>query len=54
MAAWNTDAETIAQDYPIKRIVMPEEIARSVLFLCSDEATCIVGTDLDATGGYLS
>lgn len=54
MAAWNTDAETIMQDYPIKRIVMPEEIARSVLFLCSDEATCIVGTDLDATGGYLA
>ncbi|EDX83523.1 oxidoreductase, short chain dehydrogenase/reductase family [Synechococcus sp. PCC 7335] len=54
IAAWNTNAEAISQDYPIKRIVMPEEIARSVLFLCSDEATCIVGMDLDATGGYLA
>ena len=54
MAAWKTDAEMIAQDYPVKRIVRPEEIARSVLFLCSNEATCLVGTDLDATGGYLA
>ncbi|WP_315889717.1 SDR family oxidoreductase [Kovacikia minuta] len=33
---------------------MPEEIARSVMFLCSDEASCITGMDLDATGGYLT
>jgi NAD(P)-dependent dehydrogenase (short-subunit alcohol dehydrogenase family) len=54
LAAWNTDFETVAQDYPIKRIVMPEEIARSVMFLSSDDASCITGMDLDATGGYLT
>lgn len=52
--AWNTDFETVSQEYPIKRIVMPKEIARSVMFLCSDEASCITGMDLDATGGYLT
>lgn len=54
LAAWNTNFEAIAQEYPIQRIVMPEEIARSVMFLSSDEASCIVGMDLDATGGYLT
>jgi len=54
LAAWNTDFETVSQDYPIRRIVMPEEIARSVMFLSSDDASCITGMDLDATGGYLT
>ncbi|MBE9181407.1 glucose 1-dehydrogenase [Oculatella sp. LEGE 06141] len=54
LAAWNTNFETVSQDYPIKRIVRPEEIARSVMFLCSDDASCITGMDLDATGGYLT
>jgi NAD(P)-dependent dehydrogenase (short-subunit alcohol dehydrogenase family) len=54
LAAWNTDFETVSQDYPIQRVVMPEEIARSVIFLSSDDASCITGMDLDATGGYLT
>jgi NAD(P)-dependent dehydrogenase (short-subunit alcohol dehydrogenase family) len=54
LAAWNTNFETVSQDYPIKRIVMPEEIARSVMFLSSEDASCITGMDLDATGGYLT
>ncbi len=54
MAAWKTSAEQIANDYPIKRLVTAEEIARSVLWLSSAEPTCIVGTDVDVTGGYLA
>jgi NAD(P)-dependent dehydrogenase (short-subunit alcohol dehydrogenase family) len=54
LAAWNTNFENVSRDYPIQRIVMPEEIARNVMFLCSDEASCITGMDLDATGGYLT
>lgn len=54
LAAWNTKLEAVAQDYPIKRIVKAEEIARAVLWLSSDEATCITGIDVDATGGYLT
>ena len=54
LAVWNTNFEAVSQDYPIKRIVMPEEIARSVMFLCSDDASCITGMDLDVTGGYLT
>jgi NAD(P)-dependent dehydrogenase (short-subunit alcohol dehydrogenase family) len=54
LAAWNTNFEKVSQEYPIKRIVMPEEIARGVMFLGSDDASCITGMDLDATGGYLT
>lgn len=52
--AWDTDFETVAQDYPIKRIVAPEEIARGVMWLASADLIAVVGTDLDATGGYLT
>jgi NAD(P)-dependent dehydrogenase (short-subunit alcohol dehydrogenase family) len=54
MAAWKISAEQIANDYPIKRLVTSEEIARSVLWLSSAEPTCIVGVDIDVTGGYLT
>ncbi len=54
LAAWNTDFKTVAQDYPLKRIVNPEEIVRGVMWLSSDDASCIVGMDMDATGGYLT
>ena len=52
--AWNTDLETVAQEYPIKRIVAPEEIARGVIWLASADPIAVIGTDLDATGGYLT
>ena len=52
--AWNTNLETVAQEYPIGRIVAPEEIARGVMWLASAEPIAVVGTDLDATGGYLT
>lgn len=36
----------------IGRAGNPEEIANAVLFLCSDQASFITGTDLAADGGY--
>ena len=54
LSAWNTDLKTVAQEYPIKRIVAPEEIARGVMWLASIEPIAVIGTDLDATGGYLT
>jgi NAD(P)-dependent dehydrogenase (short-subunit alcohol dehydrogenase family) len=54
MAAWKLSEEQIANEYPIKRLVAPEEIAKTVLWLSSADPTCIVGTDIDVTGGYLT
>ena len=52
--AFGLTYEQIAQDYPIKRIVRADEIARVIMFLASADASVVVGQDLDATGGYLS
>lgn len=34
------------------RVANPEEVASAVLFLCSDEASFITGTDIRVDGGY--
>jgi NAD(P)-dependent dehydrogenase (short-subunit alcohol dehydrogenase family) len=52
--AFGVTYEQIAQDYPIKRIVRAEEMAGVVMFLSSPDSSAVVGTDLDATGGYLT
>jgi NAD(P)-dependent dehydrogenase (short-subunit alcohol dehydrogenase family) len=52
--AFGMTYEQIAQDYPVKRIVRAEEMAGAVMFLSSPESSAVVGTDLDASGGYLT
>lgn len=37
----------------LRRCGRPDEVASAVLFLCSDEASFITGTDLPVDGGYL-
>lgn len=46
-----TDA-VAAPFHLLKRVANPEEIAAAVLFLCSDEASFITGTDIRVDGGY--
>jgi len=43
--------EVMTQAVPMKRMGRPEEIARPVLFLASDEASFITGIDLYVDGG---
>ena len=40
--------------FPIKREVLPEEVANLVLFLCSDEARYISGVGIPIDGGFLN
>jgi NAD(P)-dependent dehydrogenase (short-subunit alcohol dehydrogenase family) len=45
--------DTVAAPFHLLgRVAHPEEIASAVLFLCSDEASFITGTDLCVDGGY--
>jgi NAD(P)-dependent dehydrogenase (short-subunit alcohol dehydrogenase family) len=46
------DLERIAATIPLRRLAQPEEIARFVGFLCSDENTYITGQMLVADGGF--
>jgi NAD(P)-dependent dehydrogenase (short-subunit alcohol dehydrogenase family) len=45
--------EKLSKTQPIGRMGKPEEIAGLVLYLCSDEASFITGTDYPIDGGFL-
>jgi NAD(P)-dependent dehydrogenase (short-subunit alcohol dehydrogenase family) len=46
--------EALAASQPLGRLIAPEEVARLVLFLLSDEASAISGSCHRVDGGLLS
>ena len=46
-----TDA-VAAPFHLLRRVANPEEVAAAVMFLCSDDASFITGTDICVDGGY--
>ncbi len=45
--------EKLSKTQPIGRMGKPEEIAHLALYLCSDQATFITGTDFPIDGGFI-
>lgn len=45
--------EKLSQTQPIGRMAQPREIAQLALYLCSDEASFITGTDYPIDGGFI-
>lgn len=45
--------EKLSKTQPIGRMGKPEEIANLTVYLCSDEASFITGTDFPIDGGYI-
>ena len=45
---------TIEQAHPMGRIGEPDEVARAILFLASDEASFVTGAILPVDGGFLA
>ncbi len=45
--------DRLAKTQPIGRMARPEEVASLALFLCSDEAAFITGTDYPIDGGFI-
>ena len=48
------EQKRIAQQIPLRRFAKPEEIARIVLFLCSELNTYITGQNIIVDGGFVS
>jgi len=46
--------EKLSKTQPIGRMGTPEEIANLILYLCSDEASFITGTDYAIDGGFIT
>lgn len=45
--------EALSKTQPIGRMGKPEEVANLALYLCSDEAAFITGTDIPIDGGFI-
>jgi 2-keto-3-deoxy-L-fuconate dehydrogenase len=46
--------ERLAQTQPIGRMARPDEVAALALYLCSDEASFITGSDYPIDGGFIT
>ena len=44
----------LSSDHPIGRMAKPQEIANTALFLCSDEASYITGSNYEVDGGFVN
>ncbi|MXR52530.1 glucose 1-dehydrogenase [Halovenus sp. WSH3] len=51
---WEQMKAEMAEEYPLKRLGEPEDIANAMLFLASDEADWITGEALVVDGGFSS
>ncbi len=45
--------EKLSQTQPIGRMAEPSEIAMLILYLCSDEAGFVTGSDYNIDGGFV-
>ena len=52
LLAWDHPMREIHRDIPMRRVGTPEEVAKCALFLASDDASYVTGTNLMVDGGW--
>ena len=50
---WQSDPEGTARRHPMNRLGEPQDVARAVAFLCSEDASWLTGVILPVDGGVL-
>ena len=43
--------QELAQTIPLRRLGTPEEVAKTIYFLCSDQASYVNGAEIHINGG---
>ena len=43
--------EELIEDIPLRRLGAPEEVAKAIYFLCSEQASYVTGSELHINGG---
>jgi len=51
-AEWEELASRMAEEYPLRRLGRPEDVANAMLYLASDEADWVTGQALVVDGGF--
>lgn len=46
--------DSVLRCYPLRRVGLPEDVARTVVFLCSPAAAHITGVSLPVDGGMMA
>ncbi|WP_424928103.1 SDR family NAD(P)-dependent oxidoreductase [Amaricoccus tamworthensis] len=44
-------SELLAEKIPLRRLGLPEEVARTIFFLCSEESSYVSGVEVEINGG---
>ncbi len=51
---WSADEQGAADQHPLRRLGLPEDIANAIVFLASDKASWITGITLPVDGGVVN
>jgi len=47
----STGSEKLVETIPLRRLGQPEEVAKAIYFLCSDQSSYVTGTEIHINGG---
>jgi NAD(P)-dependent dehydrogenase (short-subunit alcohol dehydrogenase family) len=43
--------EKLVESIPLRRLRLPEEVAKAIYYLCTEQSSCVTGAELHINGG---